>query len=253
MDALFDDALKAMEAALVVLQGQVPQPKPVPFKESYVYRYAEQSAHQAVIQKLARVISGLHAAELLLAQGFVQEQGAMHRILDELQEDIIFLVYALIKSDLTSLHQEYLAAFYQEEFDTPDDPVKSTQRRPMVSRKKIRAYNSRIEESQLDPSRSVKLSRTLSKTYAGFVHGASPHIMDMYGGFPPRFHVSGMLGTPRIEEHWEDLCNYFYRGICVFGLAAKGFGNAPLFCGIQRFLNDFEKRSGRTYVEDEGT
>ena len=249
MDALLKDALKAMEAALVVLQGQVPRPQKIPFKESFVYRYTEQSAYQAVIQKLARVISGLYAAELLLAHGFVQEQGAMHRILDELQEDIIFLVYALIQDDITSLHREYLAAFYQEEFDTPDDPLKSSQKRPMVPRKRIRAYNARIEETQLNPSHSVELSRTLSKAYSGFVHGASPHIMDMYGGYPPRFHVSGMQGTPRIEEQRKDLWNYFYRGVCAFGLASKGFGNEPLFLSIQRFLNDFEERSGKSYVD----
>jgi hypothetical protein len=58
-----------------------------------------------------------------------------------------------------------------------------------------------------DPSRRIELYRTISKVYSGFVHGASPHIMEMYGGDPPHFHTKGMLGTPRIEEHADDLWN----------------------------------------------
>ena len=37
------------------------------------------------------------------------------------------------------LHQRYLSAFYKEEFDKPD-AVSSTQKRPMIPRRKIRAY-----------------------------------------------------------------------------------------------------------------
>jgi len=139
----------------------------------------------------------------------------------------------------------YLDAFYEEEFDKPEDPLASTQKRPMVRREKIRAYIARIEGSGLDPSRGVAVTRTLSKAYSGYVHGASPHIMEMYGGEPPRFHVAGMRATPLFADHEDDLWNYFYRGICAFGFAAKAFGDEKLFASIRRYMDDFAKHSGR--------
>lgn len=247
MDQLFQDTLRVMKATFEVLEKRVPKPQRKPFKDRFVFRYIEQSAHQAMIQKLARVVSGLHAAQILLEHGFVQEQAALQRTLGEFQEDIIFLVYGLTIDKLTDLHQQYLAAFYEEEFDSPEDPIGSTQKRPIVSRKKIQAYIARLEEKALDPSSGVALSRTLSKTYSGFIHGASPHIMDMYVGNPPRFHVSGMLGTFRLELHRVDLWNYFYRGILAFAFAAKAFGDEALFASIFCYRDEFERRSGTNY------
>jgi hypothetical protein len=215
--------------------------------DSFAYRYTEKTIHQAIVQKLARIVSGLYAARTLLEEGYLQEQAALQRMLDEFQEDVTFLSYAAIFDDITDLHGRYLEAFFEEEFDKPEDPVASTQKRPMVPRDKIRSYIARIEGSGLNPSRGIALGRTLSKTYSGYVHGASPQIMDMYGGDPPRFHVSGMRGTPRFLAHQDDLWNYFYRGICAFGFATKAFGDEGLFANIQRYRDQFAKASGKEH------
>jgi hypothetical protein len=244
MAPLYVQTLQNMEATLRGLEKRVPAPQRRPFKDSYVYRYVEQTIHQALIQKLARIITGLRAAHLLWEQGFVQEQAALQRMLDEFQEDVTFLAHGVIYQKVSDLHREYLAAFYEEEFDIPDDPVKSAQKRPMVSRRKIRAYLAQAEGAPPNPSRGIEITRTLHKTYSGFIHGASPHIMDMYGGNPPHFHVRGMLGTSRIEEHKEDLWNYFYRGIIAFAFAAKAFGDDTLFDSLRKYRDDFAKHSG---------
>jgi hypothetical protein len=168
-------------------------------------------------------------------------------MLDEFQEDVTFLSYGVIYNDITELHRTYLTAFYEEEFDKPDDAVGSTQKRPMVSRQKVRAYLARIEGSGLDPSRATEVTRTLSKAYSGYVHGASPHIMEMYGGNPPQFHVAGLRGSPLYPDHQDDLWNYFYRGICAFGFAAKAFGDEGLFGSIRKFRDEFALKSGKTH------
>jgi hypothetical protein len=247
IDQLFDNTLRNMEVTLHALEKQVPPPRAIPFKDGFVYRYVEKTIHQALIQKLARVVTGLHAARILLEHGFVQEQGALNRILDEFQEDISFLAYAVIFDEITELHRRYLSAFYEEEFDKPESPIKSTQKRPMVARKKIRAYNARMEAVfALDPSMGIELSRTVNKALSGFVHGASPAIMDMYGGEPPGFHVRGMLRTVRITEHREDLWNYFYRGLIAFGFVAKALGDEAILKNIRAFLDEFETRSDKS-------
>jgi hypothetical protein len=238
-----------MEDSLHAFEKRVPPPHLVSLGGQQAFRYTERTIHQAIVQKLARIVSGLHAARVLLAHGYVQELGDLQRMLDEFQEDIMFLCLAVIYNDLTDLHARYLEAFYQEEFDKPSDPVGSTQKRPMIPREKIRAYIANSEPAALDPSRGVQLSKTISKTYSGFVHGASPHIMDMYGGSPAKFHVKGMLGTPRMEEHEEDIWNYFYRGIIAFAFSAKAFGAEELFNSIREYRDHFEAAPGKDYSD----
>lgn len=242
---LYEDTLRSMEVWHAALSASVPQPVLVPFGDSHVYRHIEQTPQQAIVQKLARIVSGLDAAHLLLLRGLFQEQGAMQRILDELDEDAMFLSNGLIHG-WTDRHAEFLEAFFQEEFDNPQDPANSTQNRPMPRRDKIRAFIAKMMGGG-DPSGAIKATRTLSKGYSGFVHAASPHIMDMYDGDPPRFHLRGMLGTGHASSHLHDIWNSFYRGVMTYALAAHALGNLQLANKIMAFKLEFERLSGRHY------
>lgn len=246
MRRLYEKSLRNMEQTVHELSTRVPVPQEVPYKDSFVFRYVEKTIHQAIVQKLARLVSSLRAAELLMEYGFVQEQAALQRVLDEIQEDIVFLAFGAMEQTLPDIHKEYLDAFFQEEFDK-DSAIESTQKRPMVSRKKVHAYLSRLPGAPEDKSTTVEVSRTVSKAYSGYVHAASPQIMDMYGGNPPIFHMRGMLGTERHSEHRADLWNYFYRGTSAFAFAARAFGDTELFNEIHAFVNEFELVSGKNY------
>jgi hypothetical protein len=81
VDEQYDLTLQNMEVSLRALEARVHPPKAVTFGRGYLFRYQEQNVHQALVQKLARLISGLHAARLLLAHGFLQELGALKRML----------------------------------------------------------------------------------------------------------------------------------------------------------------------------
>jgi len=246
-ETLYVEALQNMSRTLHLLSSRVPVPKKVPYQNSFVFRHVECSIHQAIVQKLARTISTLAATQLLMKNGFSQEQAALQRILGELHEDVTFLTLAEIRGDITQLHKDFLAAFFEEEFDA-DTARESTQKRPMIPRKKIQAFIARNEGAGLDPSTGMEISRTITKGYSGFVHAASPQIMDMYSGNPPRFHVNGLLGTERHAEYREDLWNYFYRSILAFGFAAKAFGDQPLFDQISGFLMEFERVNDKNYT-----
>jgi len=97
---------------------------------------------------------------------------------------------------------------------------------------------------ELDPSTHQKLIRTISKAYSGFVHGASPHIMDMYGGNPPHFHTKGMLGTHRMEEHADDLWNYVYRSFISHILVGKAIGAERHVEILTNHLHEIERSVG---------
>lgn len=249
-DSIYNQTLKLMERTVHQLSHLIPSPQEIPFKGSFVFRYIEKSVHQALVQKLARFVSTLYAARLLMEAGLVQEQAALQRILDEITEDISFLSFSAITNELTPLHKLYLEDFYQEEFD-PNSKISSSSKRSMVKREKIRAYLDRIVSGPKGSSQHLDASRTISKGYSGFIHAASPHIMDMYGGNPPRFHMRGMHGTLRHAEHRADIWNYFYRGILAFSFVAKAFGDDQLFNSISSFARKFLQLSGKDYLSKE--
>ena len=240
MDQLYAQALTTMERFVHRLAKRVPPPQLVTHRGTRVFRHVEKSIGQAIVQKLVRMVSTLHAARLLQNHGFVQEQGVLQRILDEIQDDIRFLTYGVIFDDLTSRHQSYLDAFFEEEFDA-EDALGSTQKRPMISRRKIRAYNA--SKASPNRSREVEASRTIHKIFSGYVHVASPHVMDMYGGNPARFHMRGMRDTPRQDEHQKDLWNCFYRGTVVLVLAARALDDDVLLGETHDFCQRFERTS----------
>lgn len=178
-------------------------------------RYRTPTIQAAIIQKLARIISGLHASSILLSHGIFQELGALFRTLDEFREDALFLGQAAISGETTPSHEEYLSAFYQEEFANPDDPSGSPQKCNQVSRKRIHAAIGQISENPVNPSDSQSLNRTLHQAISGYVHGASHHIMETYTGNPPRLHLTGMLRTPLEPLVQSEALQYFHRGLRI--------------------------------------
>lgn len=247
--ALFTEISQVLESAFRKLESRT---GPAEFVESgpgRVFRFKEKSLEAAIVQKTARMISTLNASRVLLQAGYVQELGALFRMLDELNEDILFLCQAKRSNELTDLHSRYLAAFYKEEFEKPNNAFMSEQKRETIPRKKIHAYLSRIPEQEMNASDFANLHRTLSQTYSGYVHAASPHIMEMYGGNPPMFHLRGMRGTPRIAEFSENAWDYFYRGLISVMYVVGAFGENELLQELFTFRDYVENASGKTEWE----
>lgn len=228
LQQLLEDTLAEMDRALLELVQLVPPARPVPFKDGFVFRHVEQLPQQAIVEKLSRVPSGLRAAQTLCDTGYFQEQGALQRVIDELGEDVIFLSVPIIFGKEEEVHRQFLEAFFAEEFD-PVSGKPVPEQRPMIPRKKVRATIANSPLGAQDPSGHIAASRTISKAYSGFVHGASAHIMDTFGGNPPRFHTAGMLGTVRELEYRQDIVNYYYRGLAAFVIGSRALGHQPVF------------------------
>ncbi len=249
MMKLFTEIASVIEDAFREVEATVLPPAFIECGPGRVFRYQDQSIEAAIIQKCARMISGLNASLVLLTSGYVQELGALFRMLDEFNEDIFFLCQAIREDNVSELHKKYLEAFYQEEFNNPENAFLSEQKRETISRNKIHSALSRIPEQELNPSDSKQLHRTLSQACSGYVHAASPHVMEMYGGNPSRFHVTGMRGTPRIKEFQNNAWDYYYRGLITIMRVALAFEKNDLLRRLYEFRSYVESQSGKTEWE----
>ena len=120
----------------------------------------------------------------------------------------------------------------------------SEQKRNRVPRRKVYAALGKITGDIVNPSDGAELHRTLSQAMSGFVHGAYPHIMELYGGNPPHFHLNGMLGTPIHEISIMQARHYYYRGIQALMLLSQAFQNETLATELLYLRNSFEKKFG---------
>lgn len=234
-----------MTAAFRRLERQVPSPQVVLIDGEEVLRYVEQRPHQAVIQKLARYISGLQAMEWLNHAGFVQEQAVVQRTLDDIGEDVTYIVLG-VQYGLNKTHRQFLKRFWQEEFEEGVVPMDSTVTRYQISRTDIRNWIAKISGGTTEGA-EVKSGRLIQQAYSGYVHAASPHIMEMCGGDPARFFVTGLKGTSRQKDHESDLWNYTFRGLLTLTQAALSFGDEKLVNSLNAFRDDFEQKSGTNY------
>lgn len=239
---LYGEAFSHMEQSVHELAGNVPAPRLVQKSCGRVFRYEERLPAQAVVLKLARLVSTLRATHLLLDQGFVQEVATLERVIGEIQEDVFFLVTG--DEATTPRYGRFLDDFWEEEFDAKS-ALASTQKRGMTPRQKIRAqigrFVSQIEGSTADSSRTTEQLRTVDNAQSGYVHGAAPQLMEMYGGSPPRFHMAGMLGTAREQEHGEQFWNYVYRSIFTFAMVTRSFGDSAAAVKIREYADAFER------------
>ena len=240
MDQHFEQALTVMEKAVHYLATQVPRPHWFGSMRSGSFRYKEKSIRQAIVQKLARMVSTLHAACLLLDHRCFQEMWSLQRILDELEEDVFFLCSGV--DNLTRLHEKYLDNFY---FEEGLDAEGSRQRPKWISRKQIRTHNAKIFSNnpclKVDASKVSEVSQTLHQTYSGYVHARSPHIMDMCAGNPPQFHMRGVPAPPYYQARRKlELTHYFSRGLFLVAEATAAFATSAWSDELRKYAACFD-------------
>lgn len=207
-------------------------------------RYTEMSLQQAIVQKMARAVSSLRAACLLHSQGFFQEQAAIQRMVDEASEDALFLAFGAING-IATLHEEFLRSFYLEEFADPSRPLETKIPRPQIRRSKIHAFIVRAQGGTLDTSTADAAMQSIHKTYSGYVHGASPHIMEMYNLVFGRFDMNGSHDARLCFDHADDLWNYVYRAILSAAMSALAFDDREFFNEIHQYARWFDTTQPR--------
>ncbi|WP_126421507.1 hypothetical protein [Asticcacaulis excentricus] len=249
MRDLYRNAVAVMHSAFRRLEQQTPRPIEKVIQGGYARRYQEETVQQAVLLKLARYISGLNAGDLLLQNGYVQELAVLQRTLDEIHEDILFLLFEPpATGEGRGLRKDYLKRFWAEEFEEGVPIMEQSKGRYHIPRGQIRAYiEKRTKSSTQQGERAAAI---LHQAYSGFVHAAAPFVMEMCEGNDCTFLLQGLLGTHRVREHEEDFWNQHYRGLLSFRATASVCGDQTLETEIDAYMTFFEARSGTSYMAD---
>ena len=244
---LIAECVERLGSAAKLIEAALPQPVVVDVSGQKQYRYTEHTPYHVAFLKAIRVVSGLNACLYLLPGGFAQEIMVIVRTLDDFTGEIMFILENAEAGTLTKHQEKFLADFYREEFVNSNNPLLNEDRRDTVPKKSIIASLARQMRPYANPSDLQKMFIVTNDALSGYVHGAYPHIMEMFGGGPPQFHLEGMTGSPRIPMCIRQMEIYTQRAIMVFDVLAKNLGSAKLSKFLVETRDHFEK--GTEYAQ----
>jgi len=210
------------------------------------FRHREKNPTLFVFLKGIRCVSLLNASLVLLEKGFLQEMGIFFRCLDESIEDICLFIPDLVaKNDCTkTIQKEMLEDFYQEEFEDISVPLLKNNKRNTIRRKNVRATNARNLYNPIDVYNHAQINQTIYNMNSGYVHGAYPHIMELYNScICPNYNTSGITHSLRIQENKHELLRHVYSLTLVAKNIAIILDNPYLseeFSNTQKNIEDTE-------------
>ncbi len=210
---------------------------------SQSFRHPIKTIELFCLLKGIKLISTLNAALVLQREGYVQEIASLCRMADDLYYEVLFVINSQ-QNSLDANQKEMISEFYKEEFTKPDEPLRSHQSRSSVSRRIINASFGKsaglwIQTNPYEAQLSAEINH---KTLSGYVHGAYPQIMELYGGQLPKYHMSGMLNTPRINTSECLLVTYVYRAIMATFLIAYKLNATNVKEKAWRLIEHYEQQ-----------
>ncbi|WP_299407793.1 hypothetical protein [uncultured Roseobacter sp.] len=212
--------LRWYTSAFEQLQNEHPLPQPQSVREKTAFRFEKENIEAALLLKLARYISSLHAGQLLLAQGFLQELSTLQRTLDEIHEDILFLGMPFFGFSKTEDHQRYLQNFWANEPEFRE--FSGHQRnRWSIPRKTVRRYLSQVNPERATDHSAIAVSAYLSRLYSGYLHAAAPQLLELYDPKRRSFRLTGYPESSLLKDHRHDFDNQFFRGVLCVSFVAR--------------------------------
>lgn len=242
VDSYLENTLSDLSAIFHEMVTKIQAPVVADLGGYGAWRYQNLSDSLACFLKGVKIVSTLNASMVLLRHGYAQEIGALCRMIEDYCNEIFFLLLPQDGDNYAKEQIQFLEDFFKEEFDKPTNPLESTQKRSNVPIRKIHATFGKLAKNEINPSDVQELLRTTHQAFSGYVHGAYPHIMEMFGS--PHPHLNGMLGTPRVDEWRGQLIGYVHKALMVSVFVVKKLGLNDTETKARALLAKFETDTG---------
>ncbi len=259
---LLAESIERLSSQVAALQRHFPAPAFVLQQDVIpAFRHDQQDDRLMSFLKCLRCVSLLHAGLFLLKRGFCHEVGILCRCISESFEDVLFVSSPLGDGGTLSDHQRRVVEeFYQEEFEDPTKPVGSQPKRQRVPRDQVLAGIARLPGNPLNASDAKATTRMLHMSYSGYVHGAYPHIMELFGAPPGddgkpnaaegRYHVTGWIGGQPLGDMADAFASRVFQAAIAASVVAKRVGDADVVAALAPIIERIGEATGSSRVGD---
>lgn len=200
-----DDATAVAERIVNELLRERERPMFIAQSGAERFHYVNRDSVLVQLLKCVRAISGINAAMALLRAGHTPEVAVMLRVIDDMIDEIQFLMERDENGALPSKQAEFVEAYFSE-------PVPDTKQQPpivwdgpRVSKKHIRASQARHLSAAMEGNTfaAQQMMERMDSILSRSVHGSYWSTMELYEGSSrggrDAFRMRGMLGTPLVE------------------------------------------------------
>lgn len=260
MIGLFKDSIEVFLTFFIRLHKEVPPPKYIRKSGMLQIRYEQEDIQTLCLIKIGRIISSLNAILVLLKNGHIIEIAVLLRTIKECNSELNFLLENYPTDKLTSPQEQYIKEFFTEEFGDPSDPIKTSRQHNRVGAKKIHAGSARefynmsdfIKDPKLkakikkiaNPSDTQEITQKILNVFSGYVHYGYSQSSELIGDSPPKYHLSGFLGTSKMNEWIDNLITEFDGLYNLFRFLCYKFDFQKEYIIITKKQFDFQKTTG---------
>lgn len=193
--------------------------------EKKYFEYPNQTIEVVIVLKLVRAAQGIHALDLLCRSGLFVDMGAIYRCVGDCDAEVYFLLenYPEQSSKVKKFQKEFFSKTIDGYLSSNEEPVQT---------KKIHNAMTRVLSSNKQDERVKKSITNVYKTFSGYTHAGYAHIMQMYGGTPPNFNVSGIPSQEQIDMHMQLVIEAYKSILLGIARAAKAFHLEELYCEV---------------------
>ncbi len=196
----------------------------------------------------ARIVSALNASIELGRRGYSQEIAVLLRTCIEYCSQVDFMLASRdANGNLSPDASAYLSSFFEDSFRTSDGKRK---RLKLVQEKVHQIIGAHLDKfAETDNVKPAdQLLSNVYLTFSYYVHARYPESMDLYGGCPGRFHLSGMSNTPKDGENLQILDSVITSASQCFVGMVQGLNLRGLLAPDQMltkwYASTFAMRSG---------
>jgi hypothetical protein len=175
-------------------------PSPTMERQEHGFRYEQPDYRHFCLLRSARIVSALSASVELTNACYPKEIGVLFRTIHEFMRQVEAVVTQIERDGhVSGPLEDFITAYFED--NTRGGPPN---KRIALSEK----YVNELIGEPLDEfgnraatwKPAADRLHHVSSVHANYVHARYPESMDLYGGRPGHFHLSGMRNTPKDGE-----------------------------------------------------
>ncbi|MGO9681073.1 MAG: hypothetical protein ACLPTZ_00390 [Beijerinckiaceae bacterium] len=200
----FEEQLDPLARVVRLFSASLDPPVLVDDREGRVYRYRAPDIRHFCLLKAVVTLSALNASLVLARHGYIFQVFVLLRTVFECASQIEYVLDPSEDDDHRVDVERYVSGYFA---DSDRDPAAATETAAQVRQKKVHTVIGKTLDHVMEQSGETEGRKpgadayfAVYRAFSNFVHGKYPESIDLYGGRPGWFHMTGMSGTPKDDE-----------------------------------------------------
>jgi len=187
-------------------------------------RYKNPNSGHFQLLMAVKIVSTFNAILCLYEKGYIQEIGALLRIIEECIAKILCIEEAHAKKGLNSEQAKIINEYFEYDIRSSKDIFRD---KWFANMTKVFASQARYlteNSTNKDSYTAQQYAQAIYDSYTGYIHGFYPQVMELYDYNISSFKLNGITDDPKDKGMIEAISSSIVRSLNVFAQISIRFG-----------------------------